>query len=78
MRDKLRVGMVCDAEMIEADWSSPEAKEIAFDIAAAGVVMMAFADITTFFFVFLFPFMVDTKPFLFPGAYLHYRRRIRS
>jgi len=74
-------------ELTEEDWNSKEAKNVAvaaaFIVFAAAIVAVAAAVVGAAVAVFVVAAAVvdaalDSKLMRFPGAYLHYRRRIKS
>ena len=73
--------------LTEEDWNSKEAKNVAvaaaFIVFAAAIVAVAAAVVGAAVAVFVVAAAVvdaalDSKLMRFPGAYLHYRRRIKS
>jgi hypothetical protein len=69
-------------DLTDEDWESGEAKALAAALIVAAALALIVADIVAATFAFFAATVVvaldlNSKLIRFPGAYLHYRRRIK-
>jgi hypothetical protein len=66
-------------ELTEEDWESNEAEDTAlFTLTFAFAIVIAFAFAFALFTLTFALAFIDSKAFLFIGAYLHYRKRVKA